>query len=79
MLRLDIELLKQRASERGDATHDDIAQRAGIARSVVTRIFGGSVPTLPNATALAWAYGITLDEFVPQPAISTAAKAEVSA
>ncbi|WP_181387249.1 helix-turn-helix transcriptional regulator [Streptomyces sp. Act143] len=66
MLRLDTELLKARAAEKGDLTHEEIARRAGIDRSVVTRVFNGSVPTLPNVTAIAWAYGIALDELVPK-------------
>ncbi|MGV9913449.1 helix-turn-helix domain-containing protein [Streptomyces tendae] len=66
MLRLDIDLLKQRAASKGDTTHEEIATRAGIDRSVVTRAFSGSVPSLANTTALAWAYDIALDDLVPK-------------
>ncbi|MDX3345994.1 helix-turn-helix transcriptional regulator [Streptomyces sp. ME02-6987-2C] len=66
MLRLDTDLLRARAAKRGDTTHEDIARRAGIERSTVTRIFSGTVPTLVNVTALAWAYDIPLDNLVPK-------------
>ncbi|KQW13596.1 helix-turn-helix transcriptional regulator [Streptomyces sp. Root369] len=66
LLRLDIALLKAKAAEKGDITHDEIARRAEIDRSVVTRLFLGKVPSLVNITALAWAYDIPLDELVPR-------------
>lgn len=66
MLRLDTDLLKDRAADKGDHTHEEIARRAGIDRSVVTRLFAGSVPSLVNVTALAWAYEIPLDSLVPK-------------
>ncbi|MFI2434751.1 helix-turn-helix domain-containing protein [Streptomyces sp. NPDC018693] len=66
MLRLDTELLKTRAAAKGDNTHEEIARRADVDRSVVTRLFSGSVPSLANVTALAWAYEIPLDELVPK-------------
>lgn len=65
MLRLDIDLLRQRAAEHGDLWHEEIARRAGIDRSVVSRLFNGAIPTLANLTALAWAYDIKLDDLVP--------------
>ncbi|MFJ5038027.1 helix-turn-helix domain-containing protein [Streptomyces parvulus] len=64
MLRLDTDLVKNKAHGQGDVTHEDIAIRAGIDRSSVTRFFAGTVPTLPTVTALAWAYGIKLDDLV---------------
>jgi transcriptional regulator with XRE-family HTH domain len=66
LLRLDTDLLKKRAADRGDNTHEEIARRAGIDRSSVTRLFSGTLPSLPNITALAWAYDIPLDELVPK-------------
>jgi predicted transcriptional regulator len=66
LLRLDTELLRQRAAAKGDVTHEDIARRAEIDRSVVTRLFSGSVPSLVNVTAIAWAYEISLDDLVPK-------------
>ncbi|MFF5968151.1 helix-turn-helix domain-containing protein [Streptomyces collinus] len=66
MLRLDTELLKEKANAKGDTTHDQIARRAGIDRSVVTRVFMGNIPTLVNVTAIAWAYEISLDDLVPK-------------
>ncbi|MER7739944.1 helix-turn-helix transcriptional regulator [Streptomyces sp. NPDC096538] len=67
MLRLDTTLLKAEAAKKGDETHEEIARRAGIDRSAVTRLFlGSTVPSLPNVTALAWAYGIPLDDLVPK-------------
>ncbi|WP_328436103.1 helix-turn-helix transcriptional regulator [Streptomyces sp. NBC_00425] len=64
-------VLLERATSRGDLTHDDIAKRAGIDRSAVSRLLAGrGVPTLPIVTALAWAYGIELDTFIPRPVAS---------
>ncbi|MEU1853639.1 helix-turn-helix transcriptional regulator [Streptomyces sp. NPDC019990] len=63
---MDIDLLKKKAAAHGDVTHEEIARRAGIDRSAVTRVFAGTVPTLANTTALAWAYDIKLDELVPR-------------
>lgn len=65
MLRLDIDLLKERAAGKGDLTQEEIASRAGIDRSVVSRLFSGAIPSLANLTALAWAYDIRLDDLVP--------------
>jgi transcriptional regulator with XRE-family HTH domain len=65
VLRLDTELLKEKAKAKGDRTHEEIASRAGIDRSVVTRLFSGAIPSLANLTSLAWAYGIPLDQLVP--------------
>jgi hypothetical protein len=67
VVRLDIGLLKEQAIAKGDLTHGEIALRAGIDRSTVTRVLAGTVPSLANTTALAWAYGISLDELVPRP------------
>ncbi|MXM66736.1 helix-turn-helix domain-containing protein [Streptomyces sp. HUCO-GS316] len=78
MLRLDTDLLREKAAEKGDLTHGEIATRAGIDRSVVTRLFSGQVPSLPNLTALAWAYGIKLDDLVP-PQAESAEPVEVPA
>ncbi|MEU7323314.1 helix-turn-helix transcriptional regulator [Streptomyces griseoviridis] len=75
MLRLDTDLLRSRAAAIGDGTHAEIARRAGIDRSVVTRLFSGTVPSLFNLTAIAWAYGIALDDLVP----NAETKAEVPA
>ncbi|GGQ49469.1 hypothetical protein GCM10010250_21220 [Streptomyces althioticus] len=66
MLRLDTKLLKAEAAKKGDETHEEIARRAGIDRSAVTRLFLGTVPSLANVTALAWAYDIPLDALVPK-------------
>ncbi|MEV5930069.1 helix-turn-helix domain-containing protein [Streptomyces cellulosae] len=66
MLRLDTKLLKAEAAKKGDETHEEIARRAGIDRSAVTRLFLGTVPSLANITALAWAYDIPLDDLVPK-------------
>lgn len=65
VLRLDTELLRERAAAKGDTLHEEIARRAGIDRSVVSRLFSGAIPTLANLTALAWAYDIRLDDLVP--------------
>ncbi|MEU6595407.1 helix-turn-helix transcriptional regulator [Streptomyces sp. NPDC046881] len=63
---MDTDLLRKRAAAQGDETHEEIARRAGIDRSAVTRVFAGTVPTLANTTALAWAYEISLDDLVPK-------------
>lgn len=67
MLYINIELLRERAAARNDVTHEEIAQRAGIDRSLVSRLFAGTVPKLATVTALAWAYKIKLDDLVPKP------------
>ncbi|MFJ1606936.1 helix-turn-helix domain-containing protein [Streptomyces sp. NPDC088253] len=64
---VDTDLLKTRAAAMGDVSHEEIAHRAGVNRSTVTRMFLGTVPTVPNLAALAWAYEISLDELVPKP------------
>ncbi|MFF0092795.1 helix-turn-helix domain-containing protein [Streptomyces canus] len=79
MLRLDTDLLKERAAAKGDMTHEEIARRAGIDRSTVTRLFAGTVPSLVNTTALAWAYEIALDDLVPKANAPAGIKVEVSA
>lgn len=65
---VDTQVLLARADGMGDLTHEDIARRAGIERSVVTRLLQGGVPKLATVTALAWAYGIDLNELIPRPA-----------
>lgn len=62
MCRLNVSLLKQRAEEMGDRDNQQIADRAGISRSVVSRTLAGGMPKLPTLVALARAYGISLDD-----------------
>ena len=62
---LNTDLLWSRAAARGDTDYQAIATRAGLNRSVVSRLFAGAIPTLANLTALAWAYNIRLDDLVP--------------
>lgn len=62
MCRLNVDLLKKRAAEMGDRDNQQIADRAGISRSVVSRTLSGGMPKLPTLFALARAYGISLDD-----------------
>ncbi|MFM9590797.1 helix-turn-helix domain-containing protein [Streptomyces scabiei] len=62
MCRLNVSLLRQRAAEMGDRDNQQIADRAGISRSVVSRTLNGTLPKLPTLFALARAYGISLDD-----------------
>jgi len=62
---LDTDLLWRRAAARGDSDFQAIATRAGLNRSVVSRLFAGAIPTLANLTALARAYDLKLDDLVP--------------
>ncbi|WP_237309810.1 helix-turn-helix domain-containing protein [Streptomyces sp. AMCC400023] len=62
MCRLNVDLIRQRAAEMGDRNNQQIADRAGLSRSVVSRTLAGSLPEVTNLVRLARAYGIRLDD-----------------
>ncbi|MFZ4266512.1 helix-turn-helix domain-containing protein [Streptomyces arboris] len=64
-LRLKADVLNRKAEAAGDLTMYDIAQRAGVRESTISRLLSGrTTPTLSTLAAVAVAYGTTLDELV---------------
>ena len=68
MLRLRTDVLREKATEAGDATDEAIARRAGVQRTTITRLLAGeNTPSLPTLVRLGAAYGIALDDLVAKP------------
>ena len=62
---MDIERLKQRKKELG-WTHEDLAERSGISRTTIARLFSGNPeypsPTYNTVQAIERALGLYLDD-----------------
>ncbi|MFD3978365.1 helix-turn-helix domain-containing protein [Streptomyces griseus] len=61
-LRLNADVVWEKAAERGDVTLDAIAQRAGLDESTMSRLIAGrTTPQTASLVALKTAYAISLD------------------
>jgi transcriptional regulator with XRE-family HTH domain len=73
MPTLDAQLLLSKAREKGDLNPAAIARRLETNRSTVVRLITGqTVPSVPSLLAMRRAYGISLDDLVPEDAEVTA-------
>lgn len=76
MLRLATDVLREKATEAGHETQEDIAGHAGIDRSALSRLMAGrTTPTLATVRRLAMAYDVPMDDLVIErvPAKATGA------
>lgn len=73
--RLRTDVLRDKAGEAGDSTDAEIAERAGVNQSTISRLLAGETkPSVRTLYALSGAYDVPMNELLtsPEPAEASA-------